>query len=495
MATIVRNRARLRASGGVPIEPMSRLSRLLRAASRAARFMKRHPLLCAALALVAGLSACASNAAESADPFAADKPVGPVKPAIYEPKRGVYLGAALDTSAISGDAESALTQQMLGFNRLAGRPQALWMHYLQFPNLAGEFGDWTRDANGWISAQTFAKATQNVGGTPVITLEPFAPQSFLDWKPGSKSYEATKTFAQGAGKWGKPLFIRFAHEMNGSWYPWSEWNDLNQNMRRDAGEETGFTPDKYRQMYRNVAQMFRQYAPNAALVWCPNSGLLGGAKRDVFRPYYPGDDVVDWVGLDVYERGWTMPQPGAKLWGGQFAHNLTHDMADDSSTPANESVNFYLLYGEWKRKPIMICETSATLSFRSDLAPDARAQMSRDWRIGYWNPNEYGWLPAVYGTSDAPGMKFLDPIDQKFPMIKAVMWFQIAKREFVPAQKPDGGFKWFENEWADYRIGGGVAQNAVSPYKQQEVDVYRALTKSPYFLSAVAKDNLRVAAK
>ena len=92
-------------------------------------------------------------------------------------------------------------------------------------------------------------------------------------------------------------------------------------------------------------------------------------------------------------------------------------------------------------------------------------------------------------------MKFLDPIDRKFPMIQAVVWFQIAKREFVPAQKPDGKFVWFENEWADYRIGGGVEKDKVSPYQQQELDVYRSLTKSPYFLSSVVKDNLRVAAK
>ena len=473
------------------------MSRFSRSLVRAARFMKQHPLLCAAVALSGLPWACASNAATppvNLDPFAADKPKGIVKPAPYEPARGVYLGAALDTSEVSGDATTYLTRQMNDFDAQAGKKQALYMHFLQFPTLQGKFGTWDQDANGWISARTFADATSKVGATPVITLEPFSPQAFLSWKPGSQSYEATKAFAQGAGRWGRPVFIRFAHEMNGSWYPWSEWNDLNKNMRRDAEENTGFSAANYVQMYRNVASMFRQYAPNAALIWCPNSGLLGGDKRDVFRPYYPGDDVVDWVGLDIYERGWTMPRPGTHLWGGQFAHNLTHDMADDITTPENESVNFYQVYGDWKRKPIMICETSATLSFRTDLTLTQRQQMSRDWRVGYWNPAEYGWIPAVYGTSDYPAMKFLEPIDQKFPMIKAVVWFQIAKREFIPAQKPGGGFAWFENEWADYRIGGGVERTKTSPYQQQETDVYRALTRSPYFLSAVQKTNVRVAA-
>lgn len=449
--------------------------------------MKRHPLLLAPIAALCLLSACWLRAAPSqTDPFAADKPRGPIKPGRYEPARGVYLGAALDTTQTRGELVASLSAQMSEFNREAGRPHALYMHFLQFPNLQGEFGTWDTDANGWIPASKFAQATQRVGATPIFTLEPFQPQTLLDWHPGSKAYEATKAFAQGAGAWGQPLFIRFAHEMNGSWYPWAEWTDANQNMQRDPGEDTGFTADKYRAAYRNVASMFRRYAPNAALIWCPNSGLLGGEKRDVFRPFYPGDDVVDWVGLDVYERGWAMPMPGTHLWGGQFANNLTHDMTDDTNTPQNESVNFYLLYGQWKRKPIMICETAATLSYRTDLPLPQRAQMTRDWKIGYWNSAEYGWLQNVYGTSQYPGQKFLEPLDKQFPQVKAVVWFQIAKREFIPAKKSDGNFAWFNNEWADYRIGGGVEEGAPAPYGPRELDVYRALTRNSYFLSRVS---------
>jgi hypothetical protein len=468
---------------------MSCTARLLNALAPALCFMKRHPLFLASFALSSFLSACDSHA----DPFVADKPAGPVKPGIYEPAKGVYLGAALDTTTVTGDTVTALATQMKQFDATVGKPQALYMHFLQFPNLQGEFGTWTSDANGWIPASKFAQATDSVGATPILTLEPFQPRVFLDWKPGSKAYEATKAFAQGAGAWKKPLFIRFAHEMNGSWYPWAEWTDLNQNMQRDAGEDTGFTAANYRQTYRNVASMFRKYAPNAALIWCPNSGLLGGQKRDVFRPFYPGDDVVDWVGVDIYERGWSMPMPGSKLWGGQFAHNLTHDMTDDPGTPANESVNFYLVYGEWKKKPVMICETAATLSFRTDLTVAQRAQMTRDWKVGYWNSSEYGWLQGVYGTTGYTRQKFVQPIDTEFPQVKAVVWFQIAKREYIPVQKGPGEFVWFKNDWADYRIGGGVEESAPMPYARQELDVYKALTSGPYFLSRIQTTRTRVA--
>ncbi len=458
-------------------------------------FMKRHPLLSLFL-FASSVGIALSLRAQTRDPLAGDRPIGPVKPALYQPAQGAYLGAAIDTSQVHGDAVASLAAQMNGFNRMAGKKQALYLHFLQFPSEGGKFGDWEHDANGWVSAQTFSTACERVEATPVLTLEPFAPKMFLDWKPGSPAFEATKSFAMGAGKWNKPVFIRFGHEMNGSWYPWAEWIDKNDDQVRQPWEATGFSGANYVTAYRNVASMFRRYAPNAALIWCPNSGLLGGGRFDPFRRWYPGDDVVDWVGLDVYERGFFLPKPGAHLWAGQFAFNLTHDAADDPKTTQDESVGFYNVYGSVKRKPIMICETGATLSFRSDLDATERAQMNSDWKIGYWNANEYGWMQNVYGTTKDPTQQFLHPIDREFPMIKAVLWFQIAKVEDVSAGPPGQPITKFPNAWLDYRIGGGVEPDDKGLFTRQESDVYRSLTANSYFLSDVQKTNVpRVAAR
>lgn len=412
-------------------------------------------------------------------------------PARYEPARGAYLGAALDFSKLDGpgDNRTKIANIMLAYEKEVGRKQAIYTQFIAFPQEDGAFPGWSTHPLGWSPPLEFCAAAAQVGATPLLTLEPMKPRVFVDgWQPGAPAYEATKTFAQGAGAWGKPLFIRFAHEMNGSWYPWAEWMDKNKNLQRDPGEDTGFPAADYQKAYRNVSLVLRQYAPNAALVWCPNSGLLGGARRDTFRPFYPGDDVVDWVGLDIYERGWTMPMPGAKLWGGQFANNLTHDALDDPKTTQNESVNFYKTFAEGKNKPMMLAETSATLSYRTDLSVEQRATLSYLWRTGRWNDAEYGWMQMVYGTTAFKSYPLLHPIDRDYPKIKAVTWFHIAKKETIPVEKTVGAKReviWFDDTYGDYRIGGGAIENGPRPFQQPEINLYQRLTDTPYFLTKV----------
>lgn len=413
----------------------------------------------------------------------------------YEPIRGAYLGAALDLSTIHGPGSRTgkIADAMGAWEGKSWKENAIYVQFVPFPHSDGSFPAWDSDPKGWATVSEFCSAATALEAAPLITLEPQQPRVLVDgWQPGSKAYDATLSLATKMGQWNKPAFLRFAHEMNGSWYPWAEWRDKNKNMQRDPGEETGFAPADYRQAYRNVAAIFRKYAPNVALVWCPNSGLLGGQRRDPFAPFYPGDDVVDWVGLDVYERGWTLPMPGSHLWGGMFAYNLTRDTADDPSTPdKNESVNFYETYAVGKNKPLMLCETGATLSYRTDLNHDDRAELNYQWKTGHWNNAEYGWLQAVYGTSYFKDHFLLQPIDKAFPKLKGIIWFQIGKREYIPAQKstPTGKqIVWFENEWADYRIGGGISDGeSTSTYSDEELKLFRRLTTNSYFLSKITK--------
>ena len=182
--------------------------------------------------------------------------------------------------------------------------------------------------------------------------------------------------------------------------------------------------------------------------------------------------------------------PGAHLWGGQFGHNITSDMNDDPQTPKDESINFYQTFAADKRKPMMICETSATLSYRSDLNALQRGLINNEWKSGYWNDAEYGWMQGVYGTrayAARSGRKLLKPLDRDFPNIKALVWFQLSKAEWIPVEKSEGDKKvivWFDNAYTDYRIGGGIAPDGDQLFGPQEVDLYRQLVDTPYFLGS-----------
>ena len=88
-----------------------------------------------------------------------------------------------------------------------------------------------------------------------------------------------------AASWGHPILLRFAHEMNGTWYPWGRGQD-------------GNTPGIYKAAWRHLVRIFRSAgADNVRWVWTPN---VDGGGAYPFRQYYPGNKWVSWVGLDGF---------------------------------------------------------------------------------------------------------------------------------------------------------------------------------------------------
>jgi beta-mannanase len=99
-----------------------------------------------------------------------------------------------------------------------------------------------------------------------------------------------------------PVVIRFDHESNGSWYPWSVgWH--RQGI-------TGNTPADYRAAWRHVWDIFQTMGANAFTIWAyvptriDTLGTYGSgypSQRALVTASYPGDRYVDWVGVDGYQ--------------------------------------------------------------------------------------------------------------------------------------------------------------------------------------------------
>ena len=135
------------------------------------------------------------------------------------------------------------------------------------------------------------------GAVPMITWEPWTPDGHgfpLRQIAAGRFDRYLRRAAGSARLWGKPLFVRFAHEMNGNWYPWG----------RGVG---GNTARDYRKAWKHVVDLFRFHgATNVRWVWSPNEDSGGSFQ---FGPLYPGDEWVDWVAIDGFNFGGSVGWP------------------------------------------------------------------------------------------------------------------------------------------------------------------------------------------
>jgi hypothetical protein len=132
-----------------------------------------------------------------------------------------------------------------------------------------------------------------------------------------------RRFAEEARDWGHPFFLRFNWEMNGNWFAWME--GVNGNK---AGESVT--------AWRHVHDIFTEVgATNATWVWCPNVDPEGGL-RDL-ASLYPGDDYVDWTGLDGYNWG-TNPARSDRWRSFDSLYRSTYDEITQTIAPSKPLV-------------------------------------------------------------------------------------------------------------------------------------------------------------
>lgn len=107
------------------------------------------------------------------------------------------------------------------------------------------------------------------------------------------------------------LSVRIGWEFNANGgYPWSI-----------GGAGSNQTPANYAAAFHRFATMFRAGLPGVLIDWCPLS------DHTIPDAWYPGDDVVDVIGNDVYVKqafhpnsfAATLATPAGLLWQEQFA--------------------------------------------------------------------------------------------------------------------------------------------------------------------------------
>ena len=269
---------------------------------------------------VAGDDASAGSAGEGTEP------------PLLVPESGALLGLYY------GDESIAATTTKLG--------RALPLHLTYY---------------AWEDDFTRAETTKDLaaGRIPFVNWELFggALDDIL-----SGMYDDMLAERAGAAKaLGKPFFVDFGAEMNGDWSPW-------------GGAQNGESPTKYVAVYRKVHDIFAAAgATNVIWVFCPNVTDEPRESWNEALGYYPGDDYVDWIGVDGYNWGDT------NGGGWQSFAQVFEDIYPKLVT---------------KNKPILIGEMASAES----------------------GGDKAAWIDAIIPTLEA-----------EYPAIRALLWFDVNK--------------------------------------------------------------------
>jgi beta-mannanase len=145
-----------------------------------------------------------------------------------------------------------------------------------------------------------------------------------------------------------------------------------RGIERRRGLEQQQRRALYVSAYRHIHDRFVALgATNVVWAWCPNVTDTDGSNKQTMD-YYPGDDYVDWTGVDGYN------------WGGR-----------DWESFAQVFARIYPLLAA-KRKPILIGEMSSSAN----------------------GGDKAAWIDAIVPT-----------LKSSYPLIKGLVWFDINKEE------------------------------------------------------------------
>jgi beta-mannanase len=249
-----------------------------------------------------------------------------------------------------------------------------------------------------------ARAVLASGRVPLLTWEPWIlPPPGVDpggWpvnRPFALARIADGAFDDYVRGWaealrevGGPVYLRPMHEMNGDWYPW-------------CGTTNGNAPRDFVRAWRHLHAVFTAAgANNVRWVWCPYVVSVPDRPDNSISAYFPGDQSVDWVGLDGYNWGASRP---ASCWQ-RFAE--VFDRA-------------YRVVTRLSARPVLLAEVGCAE------AGGSKAAWLRDAR---------------------------DVLGRSFPRVRAVVWFNVAKECDWRVESSTASLRAFRDAWSGWERSG-----------------------------------------
>ena len=280
------------------------------------------------------------------------KPTNPAKPSPGQPAQP----STFETGVFMPNPYTELPY----FERLTGKKTKIFLWYQSISE------DFDTGLASWLHAR---------GTTLQLAFEPHNFAKDANNQPEYRLKTITNGDHDGALiKWanqiknfGHPVYFRLMCEMNGNWVAW-------------GGNANGNSPADYIPAWRHIRNIFNQQgANNAVFVWAPNRDGDVASAQSTFNQYYPGDDYVDYVGINGYNWGTMYNTP---TWTSRW--QSFSEIFDAS----------YEVYTSRTNKPLMIPEMAST-------------------EVG---GSKAEWIKDAYTK-----------IKYNYPRIKIAVWFNINK--------------------------------------------------------------------
>lgn len=188
---------------------------------------------------------------------------------------------------------------------------------------------WWYDTFDWGDFDTLHKewvtATRDHGAIPLILWQPFNP-NYTDYNAQMRKYSLKnivagnfdayiRTWARQIKAMGHPIMLRPMHELNCS----TSLSDVSYGQSwcaslKDIDGSVINEPQDTINAWRHIVDIFREEgAYNVAWVWSVLSWPsipYGGTNSISLSSIYPGDDYVDWIGIECYNQNF-LPLPEA----------------------------------------------------------------------------------------------------------------------------------------------------------------------------------------
>jgi hypothetical protein len=207
-------------------------------------------------------------------------------PTLRTPASGLLYHGVLPQGTTQPDSDIS-PDNLDAYEQTVGRKVA-WVYFST---------DWFRSRSfpavtaGWVRAR---------GAVPFIRLMIRSQRQVLVTDPtftldrllAGEFDQDLAAWADSARAFGSPLIVEYGTEVNGDWNPWS--------APYSGGYVQG--PDKFKRTYRHIVELMRARGA-ANITWALHyngENFPGDEPLNVPASYYPGDDVVDWVGLSTY---------------------------------------------------------------------------------------------------------------------------------------------------------------------------------------------------